>query len=80
MFHGLTPLGIVHTVISLVAVGAGLIALIRDKEIRLATRTGQVYVITTVLTCLTGFGIFRHGGFGPPHMLGIVMHRLGFKA
>jgi|UPI000488877C uncharacterized membrane protein len=72
MFYGLTPLGIVHTLISLVAVGAGLIALVRDKEIRLATRTGQVYVITTVLTCLTGFGIFRHGGFGPPHMLGIV--------
>ena len=28
--------------------------------------------MTTVLTCLTGFGIFQHGGFGNPHMLGIV--------
>jgi len=72
MIYGLTPLGIVHTVISLVAVVAGLIALLRYKEIALATRTGRVYVIATVLTCLTGFGIFQHGGFGAPHGLGIV--------
>jgi hypothetical protein len=26
----------------------------------------------TVLTCLTGFGIYQHGGFGNPHVLGIV--------
>ena len=33
---------------------------------------GKVYIVTTVLTCLTGFGIFQHGGFGKPHMLGII--------
>jgi hypothetical protein len=47
---GLTSLGIVHTVISLVAVAAGLIALIRDREISLRDRMGKLYVITTVLT------------------------------
>ena len=31
-----------------------------------------MYIVTTVLTCLTGFGIFQHGGFGKPHMLGII--------
>jgi hypothetical protein len=25
-----------------------------------------------VLTCLTGFGIFQHGGFGAPHALGVM--------
>jgi uncharacterized membrane protein len=69
---GLTTLGIVHTVISLVAVAAGLIALIRDREISSQNRTGKIYVITTILTCLTGFGIFQHGGFGKPHVLGII--------
>jgi hypothetical protein len=68
----LTPLGTIHTAISLIAVAAGLIALIRDKEISPRNRVGQVYVIMTVLTCLTGFGIFQHGGFGNPHVLGIV--------
>jgi hypothetical protein len=33
---------------------------------------GRTYVVTTVLTCLTGFGIFQHGGFGIPHVLGII--------
>jgi uncharacterized membrane protein len=69
---GLTPLGVIHTAISLVAVAAGLIALIRDQEISPRNGLGKIYIITTILTCLTGFGIFQHGGFGKPHVLGII--------
>ena len=69
---GLTPLGTVHTAISLIAVGSGLIALVRDKAISARNLVGKPYVVTPVLTCLTGFGIFQHGGFGPPHVLGII--------
>ena len=69
---GLTQLGVIHTAISLIAVAAGLIALIRDKEISPRNMLGKTYVITTVITCLTGFGIFQHGGFGKPHTLGII--------
>lgn len=69
---GLTPLGTFHTAISLIAVIAGLIALVRDKEISPKNLLGKVYVVTTIITCLTGFGIFQHGGFGKPHVLGIV--------
>jgi uncharacterized membrane protein len=69
---GLTLLGFVHTAISLVAVAAGAIALIRDGAISPRNALGKTYVITTVLTCLTGFGIFQHGGFGKPHILGII--------
>src|SRR6187402_3169011 len=80
IFMGLTSLGIVHTVISLVAVAAGLIALIRDQEISSRDRIGKTYVFTTVLTCLTGFGIFQHGGFGAPHVLGIITLAVLFLA
>jgi uncharacterized membrane protein len=70
---GLTPLGIFHTAISLVAViAAALIAFFRDREILVRTMLGKVYVVSTIITCLTGFGIFQHGGFGKPHVLGIV--------
>ncbi|ABE44280.1 hypothetical protein Bpro_2359 [Polaromonas sp. JS666] len=69
---GLTSLGIVHTAISLVAVAAGVMAFFRYKEILDRTTLGKVYVVTTIVTCLTGFGIFQHGGFGKPHALGIV--------
>lgn len=69
---GLTNLGIVHTLISIVAVIAALTCFFRYGGISLRNRAGQVYVWTTVLTCLTGFFIFEHGGFGKPHALGIV--------
>ncbi|MTW09354.1 hypothetical protein GM658_01970 [Pseudoduganella eburnea] len=69
---GLTPLGIIHTAISLVAVGAGVVGLVRDKRIDLVNGAGKTYLIMTVLTCLTGFGIFQHGGFGKPHVLGVI--------
>lgn len=69
---GLTPLGIVHTAISLVALGAGIVAFVRDKEITAKNFVGKLYIWTTVLTCLTGFPIMQHGGFGKPHALGII--------
>lgn len=69
---GLTPLGILHTAISLVALGAGIVALIRYREIPGGLFIGKLYIGTTVLTCLTGFPIMQHGGFGAPHVLGIV--------
>ena len=69
---GLTTLGLVHTIISLFAVAAGFVALIRDGKITWDNALGKFYVITTVLVSLTGFGIFQHGGFGKPHALGIL--------
>ncbi len=69
---GLTSLGVVHTLISLVAVAAGVLAFIRNGRIVPTNAVGKTYVITTILTCLTGFGIFQHGGFGKPHILGII--------
>lgn len=68
----ISPFGAFHTAVSLVAVVAGLIALICYKAISLKNRTGQTYVLATVITCLTGFGIFHHGGFGAPHVLGVI--------
>jgi hypothetical protein len=69
---GLTPLGTVHTAISLIALVVGFVALARHREISTRTRSGVVFVAGTVLSCLTGFGIFRHGRFGNPHLLAIV--------
>ncbi|MGH7292521.1 MAG: hypothetical protein ACREJT_14985 [Myxococcota bacterium] len=68
----MTTLGTIHTAISLVALVAGLVALIRDRQITLDNGLGKLYVVTTALTALTGFGIFQHGGFGKPHVLGVI--------
>jgi uncharacterized membrane protein len=72
LIFGLTSLGVFHTLISLVALLAGAVALIRDKKILWDNQIGKVYVITTLIVSLTGFGIFQHGGFGKPHALGIL--------
>jgi uncharacterized membrane protein len=69
---GLTNLGIVHTLFSLVAVAAGVAAYVRYGSISLRTRVGGVYIVATVLTCVTGFGIFRTGAFGPAHAVGVL--------
>src|SRR5919108_6127996 len=69
---GLSTLGVAHTAISLIAVAAGAAAFVRFREIAWRTTAGKIYVVTTVLTCLTGFGIFRNGTFGPPHALGVI--------
>lgn len=69
---GLTTLGTVHTAISLVALVAGAVALLRDREIRPRDGLGQLYVWTTFLTAATGLGIFQRGGIGPPHVLSVL--------
>jgi hypothetical protein len=72
MFYGLTSLGVVHTAISLVALGAGITSLVRHKEISPSTGAGRLYIATTILVCLTGFPIMQHGGPGPAHVLGVL--------
>ncbi len=72
MIYGLTSLGVVHTAISLVALGAGAVSLVRYKEIAPQTSVGRLYVATTTLVCLTGFPIMQHGGPGPAHVLGVL--------
>ena len=72
MYYGLTSLGVFHTIISLIAVGTGANALIRDKKINWDNSIGKIYIIATIIVCLTGFGIFQHGGFGKPHALSVI--------
>ena len=72
VFYGLTSLGVFHTLVSLLALAAGAIALIRDKKIVRSNPIGRVYLISTVIVCFTGFGIFQHDGFGKPHALGVI--------
>ena len=69
---GLSTLGLIHTAISLVALVTGFILIVRDRTISPSARFGPTYLLATVLTAATALGIFRHGGFGPPHALAIL--------
>ena len=54
---GLTPLGVFHTLVGLVAVVCGVIALARDKQISTRTRLGRVYLIGTLIATVSALGI-----------------------
>ena len=65
------PLGWFHTVMGVIALASGAYTLYRFKEISLQNRSGQVYLVTTLVTAGTALFIFQRGEFGPGHALGI---------
>ncbi|MGJ7485712.1 hypothetical protein ACSFA2_10650 [Variovorax sp. LT2P21] len=72
MPHPLSSLGIAHTAISLLPLGAGLYSLARFGAIEPGTRSGRVYGIGMVLSVLTAFGLSSTGRFNAGHALGIL--------
>jgi hypothetical protein len=69
----LTALGIVHTVLSVIAVIAAPIALIPGGRVSSRDARGQFYLIVLTLAVLTGLPIFRTPGIKPPHVTGVVI-------
>ena len=68
MSRPLSPLGAIHTAISLIPVVAGLYSYARFRRIE----PGKVYLAGLVLSVLTSFGLSSTGGFNPGHALGII--------
>lgn len=72
MTPSFSPLGIVHTVLSLLPVVFGAIALIRDGRIEPASRIGKAYLAGMLVSIFTSFGLSSTGGFNEAHALGIL--------
>ncbi len=66
------PLGWFHTVMGIIALISGGFTLARFKEISLQTRSGQIYLTTTLITAATALAIFQRGEFGPGHALAVM--------
>ncbi|MHC6224417.1 hypothetical protein ACYU03_06510 [Pseudomonas sp. X10] len=80
MTPSISPLGVVHTAISLVPVIAGLYSFARYRMIDTATRSGRVYLIGLVLSVITSFGVSRTGGLNAGHAFGLVILLVAFGA
>jgi uncharacterized membrane protein len=65
----MSPLGWFHTLIGVTALISGGFTLAKYKEILLQKRSGQVYLVTTLITAGTALAIFQRGEFGPGHAL-----------
>lgn len=72
MANPLSTLGIIHTVISLAPVVAGLYGFARYGAIVPGTRSGKLYLAAIILAVLTSAGLSSTGGFNAGHALGIV--------
>jgi uncharacterized membrane protein len=70
---GLSPLGIFHTAIGIVAIIAALIVIVQFGKIDLDRLTGKIYFYCTLVTSLTALGIYKHGGFNAGHVLSIII-------
>ena len=68
----ITPLGWFHTVMGIIALLSGGFALARYREITPNTRSGRIYLATTLITAVSALAIFQHGGFGPAHGLAVM--------
>jgi uncharacterized membrane protein len=71
MPNHLSVLGIIHTAISVFALLAGAICLYRDGKITPTTKHGKLYILLTIVTCLTAFPIMKTGHFTGAHGLGV---------
>ena len=61
---------IVHVIISLIGIAAGLIVLYAMLVSRISAWTGT-FLVTTILTSVTGF-LFHSKAIGPPHVVGAI--------
>jgi uncharacterized membrane protein len=59
-------------VLGLAALAAGIAALVKFIEIRTDDAFGRTYLVLTLVTAASSLAIFRHGTFGPPHVLAIL--------
>ena len=66
------PLGWFHTILGIIALLSGFYTLVKFKEITPRTRSGLLYLLTTLITAGTALGIFQHGVFTPAHTLAIL--------
>ncbi|VFR82115.1 hypothetical protein RAN3_3098 [plant metagenome] len=68
----LSPIGIGHTLISLVPLGAGAYSFVRYHHIDPGTRAGKTYLAGLTLVVITAFGLSSTGGINAGHVLGVL--------
>jgi uncharacterized membrane protein len=73
MPNHLSTLGIVHTAISILALLTAFYALYREGKINPVSGPGKLYILLTLVTCVTGFPIMKTGHFTPGHYLAIMI-------
>jgi len=69
----LSDLGIIHTAVSIIAIIAAVVALLRYGKINPANLPGKLYIWLTIITCLTSLPIMKLGHPTAGHFLAIII-------
>jgi len=69
----LSVLGIIHTAISIFAILFAIAALLQAGKISPANLIGKLYIIFTVVACLTSLPIMKTGHLTPAHTLAVII-------
>jgi hypothetical protein len=73
MSHPLSLPGIIHTLISIIAVIAAVISLINFGKIDPKSKSGKVYIWFTILSCLSSFLVMKTGHLSSAHGLSVLV-------
>ena len=68
----MTLLGWFHTILGVVAVITAFYTLAKYKMIALTNRSGQLYILVTIVVAGSALGIYNQGGFGIAHWLAVL--------
>lgn len=68
-----STMGIIHTIIGIVALVFALVALFRYGKVDPFTGPGKWYVIFTIASCLSSFLVMKTGHLSPPHFLSVLI-------
>ncbi|WP_115719480.1 hypothetical protein [Gallaecimonas mangrovi] len=78
MVHSLSPIGIAHTLVSLVPLVAGIYSFIRYRKIDTSNSAGKTYLFSLVLAVVTSFGVSSTGGINAGHIFGLIILAIVF--
>ena len=73
---GLSNLGIFHTVIGIIAIGAAVTSYVKYQKIHLGGKSGRIYFYGTTVASLSALGLSRNGGFNPGHVFSLLIFGL----
>jgi hypothetical protein len=73
MPNHLSILGIIHTAISIIAILAAVVALIKEGRINPSSSIGKSYIWLTVITCVTALPIMKTGHLTAGHYVAILI-------
>ena len=68
----LSPVGIIHTFVGIIAIFFGIKSIHNNKQIMLSSNSGKIYLGATVITAITALTIFKHGSFNAAHGLAVL--------